>query len=163
MKILCFLNSPEREELPKIWFDFQNSRSFLYKNYQIRPLHPQNQARTLGPKKVSIWFFRFSRVWVVKFHIAKSVRGPRGLTWIKMLCQLYIRVQIHDLFKTVQNGPKWSKIKDIWIYFWKSDYKISSILKIQLGDNIRLILPKTACPAKNRVWIYVPRCPHPGR
>ena len=48
------------------------SSSFLYKTYDVRfsisrPLHPQNRAQTLEPKKVPKLAFRFSRVGIISF------------------------------------------------------------------------------------------------
>ena len=91
------LISRERKKLSKIWFDFRNPQSFLYKKchcqiFRISTPSPSKLRPNIGTEKVPILVFWFSWVWVVGFSfiLHSQLEDHKGL--------LQWRFHIHCIF-----------------------------------------------------------------
>ena len=156
------LISQERKELSKIWFDFQNPRSFPHKKrynqiFRISTPSPSKLSPNVGTEKSPNSGFSIlsSLVARITFILHSQIEDNEGLLQWRFHVDCIFASRIMGNFrKRAQNGPKWSKmIQNQWNLniLRKSDHSISSMFWIQLGDNIWLILPKTTCLVKNRV------------
>ena len=114
------LISRERKELLKIWFNFQNPRSFPHKKcydqiYRISTPSPSKLSPNIGTEKSPNSGFSIfsSLVAPISFISHSQIEDNEGLLQWRFHVDCIFGSRLMGIFrKRAQNGPKWSKIKE---------------------------------------------------